>query len=217
MRRPSAHVKFLLYFALVFALLAAPWPGWKKTYAQGLRGFGQALFGSLGSKAVVRFRANPEPHPELDSVIYIGNKDQLDSAGRGKAANLTFNSRYIGFFPTALTVALILATPIPWRRRGWALLWGLLGIHAFIAALFGIMILAVLGSNPWLELVKPGAVWARPAIWLHDLFATYLGARFAVAVLIWFAVSFRKGDWQTILGRPSTSAEESARATPARR
>lgn len=27
---------------------------------------------------------------------------------------------------------MILATPVPWKRRGWALLWGLLLVHVFM-------------------------------------------------------------------------------------
>jgi hypothetical protein len=37
----------------------------------------------------------------------------------------------------ALTIALIMATPVQWRRRSWALLWGMLLINAFHLVLCG--------------------------------------------------------------------------------
>jgi hypothetical protein len=190
---------FLGRFALVFAVLAVPWPGWPETYAKALRTAARALYGSFGAKGVVLFKPNPSGGRELDTMILVGNRDQLDAQGRGKAAQVPFNSRYVAYLPTALVVALVLATGLSWRRRLPALGWGLLAAHVFIAWLIWLMIVALIDAQPWLNLLKLSPFWHWLVGALHEVFHVYLGARFAVAVLIWILVTFRRDDWSKLL------------------
>ncbi len=69
---------FLLRFVFIFGTLVAPWPGLEEAYGQAVRRSGQMIFGSVGSKGLARFRPNPDQTGRLDTVIYLGNREQLD-------------------------------------------------------------------------------------------------------------------------------------------
>src|ERR1700690_2560172 len=125
---------FLIRFVLVFGLLILPWPEWNELYGQGFRAVGNAVFARDGEKRILYFEAHRQTKgfSTIDTRITIGNRDLVDSTGKGLAARLGLDTRSVGWIPTALTIALIMATPVPWRRRAWAMLWGLILIEGFI-------------------------------------------------------------------------------------
>ena len=213
MLRAKPILGFLGRFLLVFALLAAPWPGWPEAYARGLRQAAQAVYGSFGSQGVVVFRPNPEKDRTLDTIIYVGNRDRLDARQGGPAACFTFNSRGVAYLPTALVIALVLATGLPWRRRAGALGWALVWMHLFIAGLLGLMLFKIVDTHPWLGLFQLPLLGRQMVSILHEILLTYSGARSAVAVLIWILATFRRDEWIGLLGeaQPTTNAGESRR------
>ena len=70
MHRLKPIAGFFGRFALVFALLTAPWPGWPQAYAAALRTGARLLYGQFGSKGIVLFRPHSSLQP-LDSMIPI--------------------------------------------------------------------------------------------------------------------------------------------------
>lgn len=197
----------LACFGLAFGLLIAPWPGWGERYARGLHRCGEAIFDPFGAKGVVRFQFTPEGTLH-DTTIFLGNKDMVER-GKMPAARVLLSTRYVAWLPTALVAALVLATPIPWRRRLWALAWALVLIHAFIGFILWLMILHQYNDTPALSLflLKPFPEKILRA--LYQVLVTYTGAFFAVPVLIWLLVSFRREDWAKFLGKldPPPNAE----------
>jgi hypothetical protein len=112
----------------------------------------------------------------------------------------------MAYLPTALLIALVLATGIGWRRRLWALAWGLLWVHVFIAFLMGVMIVVVIWANPELDLFQASQSWQK-AVWLlNECFGNRVGTPLIMAVLIWMVVTFRREDWINILGQKETVA-----------
>jgi hypothetical protein len=177
---------FLLGFVVVFGLLIAPWPGWNEAYAQYFRGFG------LGTgNRVVDFRPNTGPHPELDTELRLGNRALADSTGRALIERTEIPSRSIGWVPTALTMALVLATPIPWRRRLTALLGALVLIHLFI---FFSLQTWVWDNSPGVSLLTLSAFWQNVTDQMSYALINQLGASFSVPVIIWIVVTFRRQD-----------------------
>ena len=133
-RSHDPFVGFILRFAFIFGILIAPWPGWNDFYGDYFRAAGQAAlnFGET-KRVVVLTRSEGEPvHSNIDTQVRMGNRDLLDANGKGLFETTGLDSRSIGWLPTVLTMALILATPIPWRRRGLALLGGLILVQGFI-------------------------------------------------------------------------------------
>ncbi len=145
------------------------------------------------AKRVVIFAPN-ESQPgasNLDTRMTMGNRDLLDAGGKGLLKRTELDTRSIGWVPTALTMALIVATPIPWRRRGLALLGGLILIHGFI--LFSLQTW-IWNNSPDPSLMTLSTFWKGVADELNYTFMTQLGASFSVPVIIWILVTFRRQD-----------------------
>jgi len=187
-------------FAVVFALLILPWPGWNDLYGTYFRALGQVAFSRTDDRRVVWFRPEHVQHgfSSLDTLMILGNRDLADSSGKGTAETTGLDTRSIGWTPTALTMALILATPVPWRQRFWALLWGMLLIHAFI--LFSLQVwiwdesraLSLIDFSPFSQTVLDE---------LQYTLVAQLGASFSAPILIWILVTFRRED---LFPRPSS-------------
>jgi hypothetical protein len=186
---------------IVFGLLVAPWPGWPEAYARCLRKSATAVFGSLGSKGIVRFTLNPSDDKMFDTIIYVANREQLDASYSGPAETRVFDSRLLAYSPTVLVIALILATGISWRRRCCALVGGLVWIHVFIAFLLGLMIISTVCANPSLGLFEVSPFWQKIVSLLFKFFVTRGDACLVTAVPIWIVVTFRREDWIKILGK----------------
>lgn len=186
-------IGFLCRFALIYGLLILPWPGWNELYGDYFRALGQMAFSRDGEKRIVLFEPHELQHgfSSLNTRMTLGNRDLTDSSGNGRAVMIDLDTRSIGWVPTALTVALILATPVPWRRRGWALLWGLLLIHGFI--LFSLQTW-IWNESPGLSLTTLSPFWKEIVDDLEYTLVTQLGASFSVPVLIWIVVTYRRED-----------------------
>ena len=202
MRPAKPILRFLCGFVLAIGLLLAPWPGLKAGYAKALRTAGEAVFGHFGSKGIVVFRALDDTGDPLhDTILYLGNRDRLKPGGQLDVVSVKFSSRYSGWLPTALMAALVLATPLPWRRRWMALGWGLLWVNVFVAFVLLIMILQQYGESGAIGLYQWTGVPGKLLHAVHQILVGYIGASFAVPVLIWIAVAFRRDDWVEILGQ----------------
>ncbi len=104
--------------------------------------------------------------------------------------------RGIGWVPTAFFAALVLATPVPWRRRGRALAWGLGAMHAFVLLTLGVHILKYSGGGT-------GAVIDG----LDETLVNQIDAGFFAAALIWILVTLRLEDLKGLFEqRPDTKA-----------
>jgi len=186
-------IGFLFRFVLIFGLLIAPWPGWNELYGHYFRGLGQMAFSRDEGKRVVLFAPyeGQAAASSLDTRLTLGNRDLLDGGGKGLVKRTELDTRSIGWVPTALTMALIMATPIPWRRRGLALLGGLILVHGFI--LFSLQTW-IWDNSPDLSLMTLSTFWKEVADEFDYTLINQLGASFSVPVLIWILVTFRRQD-----------------------
>ena len=188
---PGPTLGFLLRFVVVFGLLIAPWPGWNEGYAQYFRAFGQWTFGQDNGPRVVIFAADDQAGSTLDTRISLGNRELLDANGKGLIKRTEINTRSIGWVPTALTIALVAATPVPWRRRVLALAAGLLLVHVFI---FFSLQTWIWNNSPDVSLLTLSHFWKTVTDELAYAFMNQLGISFTVPVLIWVLVTFKRQD-----------------------
>jgi len=191
--RSHALPWFLCRFALIFGLLILPWQGWNDLYAHYFRDVGQLAFSREGEKRLVCFDSHPSPDgpATMTTRMSLGNTDLMGQDGKGLGEVIDLDTRSIGWVPTALTIALILASPVRWPRRMWALGWGLLLVHAFI--LFSLQTW-IWSEEPALSLTTLSPWAARVVDELQYTLITQLGASFSVPVLIWLLVTFRRED-----------------------
>ena len=183
---------FFLRLLVIFVVLIVLWPGLKKAYGSFFQAGGNVLFTRFGSEGRVHFGPLTPVAPDGDTEVTLRNRrTQADST-------YVVDSRTLGYKPTVFMLALILATPIPWPRRLWAVLWGFLLINVYVALRVGVFLLTVFSGNDNLALFSPGPT-ARSVL---DYLYWILVGSFAGLLLplpIWVVVSFRRRDWERAL------------------
>jgi len=126
---------FFARLLLLYGVFIVAWPVVRPGYVMFFRAGGNFLLGSFGSMGQVRFKPNPGDDPDYDTQVVLTNL-----ANRARRTTES-DSRFLGYMPVAALVALILATPITWRRRGLALLWGLPLVHGFVVLRVALLLL----------------------------------------------------------------------------
>ena len=190
-RRPFAG--FVIRLLMIYGVFCIPWPGVRQGYAALYRAAGNGLFGSFGSGGVVRFRPRQAGQGRFDSEVKIGK--------RGSPRFMTIaHDSIIDYFTIAETIALVLATPIPWRRRWKALLYGVLLVNGFVALEVYIVLLHWFSiEKPW-ALYKPSQFWNEVLARVFESIAFFPTCTFLVPVLIWILVTFRREDIRRLVG-----------------
>jgi hypothetical protein len=189
------HIKPILLaagsFILIYALLILPWPGWNDFYSGYFRSVGQMAFTREDDQRIILFRPHHVQHgfSTLDTDMIVSNRALVSNSGQGEAEIVNLDSRSIGWTPTALTIALILATPVSLKQRAWALLWGMVSIHVFI--LFTLQV-AIWNQSPAVSLIDFSPFWKTMVDALNNTLITQLGASFSVPVVIWILVTIRR-------------------------
>lgn len=208
---------FCVRFLIVFVLLMAPWPGVAAWYGSAFRIVNQVAFPSFGSTRVVRFldlgnlkpgdlppgaEAPPATHV-LDTLVELRSRNDPEHIGYMRTG-----SWQMGYRPTAFLIALVLATPIPWKRRTRALAWGFLVINLFVLARVGLTLLMGFSGESGVALIALSP-WMRSCL---DFVANFMVLEFegdlVMPAVIWFVVTFRRGDWE-LLARILRPGDES--------
>jgi hypothetical protein len=178
---------FCWRFVLAYGLLIAPWPGWNAAYGSWFRALNQSVFVSDGQR-LLRFEAAKDVRVPMDTLIELANRARGDGSGNLAGMRLLLDSRGVGWIPSALFIALTLASPVGWRRRAWALALGFVLIHVYIVFSVGCFIwnqsagIGLVALPPFLKAVVAG---------LEETMVIQLGASFVVPVVIWAVVTFR--------------------------
>lgn len=130
----------------------------------------------------------------------------------GAIGLLRTSAEHLGYWPTALLIALIIAKPLPWQRKAWALVCGLILIHLFIAWRLSLTI----AENGFALEEKQYHLFTLTEAWMQRLssavqvFVHNPTVGFMVAILIWFIVGFTKDDWAQFSKRNGDELAEEA-------
>jgi len=185
----GALLKFFGLFLLVFTLLMSPWSGFKEGYAAGFRTVGNIAFTSFGSTGRVRFEPSSEGDRRHDTVLILIN------TATGVGSQAPTSSRFMGYVPTALVLALVLATPLPWRRRLTAAAWGLLWVNLFVLFRLLLSLLNDFQGAAPSDLYSLGPMAAKCLYFAYLVLAGSAAGAFIVPVLIAASVCFHGGAW----------------------
>ena len=206
-------------FALLYILLMVPWPGWDLAYGKAYASVAAFVFDSDDPFRTVRIRhidQTNNPNPTLwgqDTGVTLEVRKRSVGMREVPPNGTARSSHYMGWAPTALVIALVVATPISWRRRAFALPWGVI-----LASGFSLLMIAV-----WIY----GWFYAQEWIALHDIAGDYesrvklmasvlnlsgdMGPYYIAPVFIWVLVTLRRGDLYSIFSlRASSSSPSSA-------
>lgn len=204
-------ILFLCKFVVLYVLLVLPWPGWDRIYGAYFRTLGRAVFASEHGLRDLSFETmGPDfPHPLYTRVV-ISNRRVIAANELVPVRNLDLDAQAFGWKPTALLLALIVATPLAWRRRGRALLWGL--------PVAQIIILMFLGFCIWNESTEVGLVtltpfWKNFAEGVKGLLVTQYDM--VMPVVVWILVTFRPEDRRGVIGVSLFGPPPGAGAAPA--
>lgn len=181
---------FGLRFALVYGVLVLAWPLAARVYRPLYCALGNVLFD--GGEASAHFRPIATDE-NLDVEVRLTKRGPpLVSAVMRNDSNL------VGYMPVVSLVALVLASPIPWRRRRRALAHGLALVTVFVAARMSIPIRRDFSREDALAVHHPGAVGR----WLLEVSERALldapASFFVVPILIWVLVALRREDWALV-------------------
>jgi exosortase/archaeosortase family protein len=187
-----------LRFILVYTLLVLPWPTMTKAGCAYFRYLGTMFYATDNAERTVSFERGDRSYY---TRIVIFNKDwrsQLNlvavtKPGEEPERHLDLDTRAAFLEPIALLIALIVCTPLPWKRREEALLWGLLSLQA--------VLIAGLGFAIWNDATEIGLTELSP--WENHLAQGVADAMvgpvpLAAPILIWLLVTFRREDVEAI-------------------
>ena len=198
MSQAKLVIWFFAKLALFYAMFLIPWPGVRDVYASGFRTSANLFFRAFGENGRAHFEPlepTGEGFDAYDTQIAMQN---LKTGARGTIPGM--NSRLMGYLPMSFAAALILATPVAWKRRGVGLCLGLTLMSVFVAV------------DVWLHLMdvwtdaSPLGIYAPPP-WGRSLLVAALNVigrspvtAYIAAVFVWLVVLIRRDDvvrWTT--------------------
>ena len=143
----------------------------------------------------------PGPEEEKDTLLLLQNSKTLGQIGFQRTG-----SRLMGYTPTALLIALILATPIPWRRRLVTLIAGLVVVHAFVVLRMTLMVASrgFADVNEKFRLFTPSTLWTQVLNGAREVFCDNPTFHYVIPVVLW-------GFLLVIVGSLSTFYEQRRR------
>lgn len=106
---------FLLRFLALYLLLMIPWPGVESAYCSVFSQTGSFLYRNFGEHYDVQTVASKAEGKGPDVVILVPRYDM------GGQLRLGISSREVGYLAMAVSISLLVATPVAWRRRLWIL------------------------------------------------------------------------------------------------
>jgi len=199
----SAHshsaVAFGLRSLVLYVLLVFPWPGAVELYSSVFRGIANATCSDAFSGARVRFDPMQTPAGTLNTELTLLNRSNQAFVRKNITPWRT------GYLPTATTIALLLALPIPFRRRCTLLIGAVIAVHGFIVARVFILVANGLNEPTPAATLSLGPAASRMLTNANSIFVETTTVTFVIPAIIWLAITIASGTW------PFAAASESTR------
>ncbi len=182
-------LKALFYYLAFLGL----WMLVGEGYASAYRAVGTKIFRNFPPHGRVLIKEKATPTHLLDSEYLLGNDETR------AVLTQSFSARYHGYSPMRLMLSLVLASPFSWRRRGWATLWGLVLIHAWIVFELGLMIFGGYTGDHAAAMYTFSPGINKGVEFITHVAADTIVPRYVVPCLVWILVTFRRGDWDNFV------------------
>ena len=201
-------LRLVLWYGLAIALITLS-PAFQRGYAAFFRTYAGAVFGSFHLSGRTEW-VPAAGHGDSDTEVKLRNVRVP-----GQVATANCDSRRMGYAPLSLIVVLILATPLPWRRRGIAMIWGLLAVHLFITLRLEILLLFNFCFDIPTRLYAPSPFWRGVLGQVFWVIVYAFPSAFIGPTVLWVLVTFRRGDWGHFFGtRPDRPVDSSTSRSP---
>lgn len=201
--RTNKHLwKFLFSALLIYIILALPVVAIEKTYTTFFSKTSSFFLGSFFETGFARYLTNSDP---VTVHVQVGNKANKTTENTVRVALTDVKTRIRGYLPTILFVALILASPIPWRPKLLKLFFGFFLLTAFVLFKQWIHILFVIDQNPFLSLYTFNSFEKKVVEFGYTNIITTVGPSLLVAVLIWVLLIYRRKEMSLLLNPNKTT------------
>jgi len=232
MKSSSPAWSFCWKLVVIYLVLVAPGPWIKEWWAGAFRETVTSLFqpipamtikslAALGCKATVnelrpedlsvRFDPIKKPDRVLDSDMLIIREN---AAYRGQLVTLAGRMSVSGwhkcYIPIATIIAMVLATPVSWRRRIVALLWGIPLVVFFILLGLTLTFINGISAGDPLALFELSATAKKVITEADHVISRAPVTSFLFPVFIWLLVMFQHVNWGEVFG--TATAPDSGRA-----
>lgn len=198
--------KVLLFLGLSIGLFAAlywivPNSGLDKWYSKQYTKIGNKLYGDYKGKAKVEIKEEEKGKIILTKIMSKSQIAKATADARRKRqtaiqvnhAQFQNNLWLEAWIPMMLILSLILATPIPFKRRLLSLLLGLAAVTIFIAFKYWVRFVVDINRHGWLEMGTQGDFMKNIFVQINT-YLGFTGPSLFVILLLWALVTFRKGD-----------------------
>lgn len=200
MAKIKPALRFLSAAGLVYCALMMSKPLCGEAFAKGFRSVAQALFGNIGATGVVEFQAYSSSADGFDTMALAGNMQRRTPDGYIDGIRTPLDSWSFAFSLLALTVALALGAPLPWRRRLRAAALGLMVATFYIYCKLAVLVAYLYNSKPELDILAFSDMWRAAVIGLYTYGVDPVAPTYIIAVVIWIAVAFQRADRMHLAG-----------------
>jgi hypothetical protein len=194
MLRSKTLLLFLLKALLIYGLLSAPLTIYDKAYGQFFRKVAEVFFSKIRDNGFVKFKEWKEPSI---THVNIGSFALVRPDGTSKTVTNDINTRYLGYIPTVLLIALVVASPVSWRRKLIALPIGLILVTLLVIFKEWISLLWLCDQHPWLQLTTFTDSGRNLLNFTYKFISVSSSSVLYFVVAIWLLVTFRVSDFKT--------------------
>ena len=180
----SVRPRVVLMFAGVLLVLLVPWPGYGRTCASAFSAYGNGVVRALGLGGNARARFSTPTAAQREDPAVDDWTVMLSATGAAEQGtqSIPLGTRILGYTPFAIFVALIVAGPMPARRRSAVCAVGLAILFARLAVAIALPVARVFGqfgqksALGFAAEVAWGSLIDQPALsYAMPLFAWWIG------------------------------------------
>jgi hypothetical protein len=196
MKSYKTGVRIIAIFSVCYILLLIPQTGFQSRYDKFLCNIGNVFFHEFGKEGIVQM----SPQKGKDDISLLLSKTSLVVSGTiTSGQKFDKSSDLIGFFYTAFLIALIIATPVGWKRKSIALFFGFVLITLFALIKLRIIILNCYVITPSLGLYQDAAEKESISFWYRKISAQ-MPLGYSLVIILWLGLCMGKKEWQKLNG-----------------
>lgn len=185
-----------IIFSASYIAMMLPQTGIGNLYGDFFRSAANRFLGEIGDEGIVILK--PQKNEKFDTMLFISKKSLWQGTSY-KGDKYNISSRTIGFLPASLIIALILATPVLWKRKLLALFISLAAMTGFVLIKLYVIVLYKFQLSAWIGILQFEGESLERLKLLNDYFAEPLTPAYTLGIVLWIVFCFRKKDLDKIV------------------
>jgi len=192
MFRTKTIVLFFVKTVVIYLVLSAPFSFYDETYGSLFRKSSEVIFKRFDQNGFLKLLPTDAPHA---SSLYVGNYTQIAQDGQAHCAIYKLNTRHFGYLPTILLIALILGSPVNWKRKLTSLIIGFFLISALILFKEWIYIQQICIEKPWLMLYNFSETRKTFIEHFFNSYVSPTAPSLLFTIILWILLIFKRKDF----------------------